>query len=209
MNTLPLIFMLISLFASINHAIEIDYCVGDSSIPRGPEGYACKNPSTLTTDDFVFTGFRGERTTNSIFRNNITLAFAKQFPAINGMGISMARLDLGVGGVIPVHSHRTSEIIVIIKGTIIAGFIDTTNTAYYKKLEVGDVMIFPQAMLHFQINVGDTPAMAIVSLNGASPAVQQTSFSLFAGNLPSKLAEQITLLSHKEVTRMRNLFQSA
>ena len=209
MSTLPTIFILISLFATINHAIEIDYCVGDSNLPRGPEGYACKNPSKLTSDDFVFRNFRGEKQTGGIYKNNITLAFAEQFPAINGLGISMARLDFGVGGVIPLHSHRTSEIIVVIRGTIVAGFIDASNNAYYQKLEVGDVMIFPQAMLHFQVNVGKKPAMAIVSLNGASPAVQQTTYSLFDGNLPAELAEQITLLSQKEVTRMRKLFKTA
>lgn len=208
-NNLAFSFFTLFLFASISKAIEIDYCVGDPNLPRGPEGYACKDPSTLTVDDFIFTGFRGEKTIRNIFRNNITTATVIEYPALNGQGISMARLDFGVGGVIPVHSHRTSEITVVIKGTIIAGFIDTNNTAYYKTLEVGDVMIFPQSMLHFQVNVGRTPATAYVSLNGANPAVQLTPPSLFAGNLPAELAQQITLLSRKEVMRMKRLFGTA
>ncbi|XP_048490404.1 auxin-binding protein ABP19b [Beta vulgaris subsp. vulgaris] len=205
----PAIFFIFSILASFSHAIELDFCVGDPSLPRGPEGYACKNPATITTDDFVYTGFRGERTTTNIFRNNVTLAFANAFPALNGLGISMARLDFGIGGVIPLHSHRTSEVIIVNRGTIIAGFIDTSNTAYYKRLEVGDVMVFPQAMLHFQVNVGNTPATAFVSLNGANPGLQLTTPSLFAGNLPADIAEQITLLSHNEVMRLKRMFGTA
>ncbi|XP_021714976.1 germin-like protein subfamily 3 member 3 [Chenopodium quinoa] len=202
-------FFLFCLLSSLSYAIELDFCVGDPSLPRGPEGHACKDPAKVTTDDFVYTGFRGEKIPNNVFGNNVTLAFSDVFPAFNGLGISMARLDFAVGGVIPVHSHRTSEVLLLVKGSIIAGFIDTNNTAYYKRLEVGDVMVFPQAMLHFQINVGKTPATAFVSLNGANPALQLTPTSLFAGNLPADIAQQITLLSHEEVMRMKRIFGTA
>ena len=67
-------------------------------------------------------------------------------------------------------------------------------------------MIFPQAMLHFQVNVGKIPALAFVALNSANPGLQITTSSLFDGNLPTELAEQITLLSHQEVMRMKTLF---
>ncbi|KMT16968.1 hypothetical protein BVRB_2g044360 [Beta vulgaris subsp. vulgaris] len=208
MNNL-IIFSTFSLLVSLSHAIEFDFCVGDLSLPRGPQGYACKDPASITTDDFVYTGFRGERTTTNIFKNNVTLAFADAFPALNGLGISMARLDFGVGGVIPIHSHRTSEVIILTKGSIIAGFIDTTNTAYYRRLKVGDVMIFPQSMLHFQVNVGKTPATAFVSLNGANPAIQLTTTALFASNLPADIVDQITLLSNEEVMRVKRIFGTA
>uniref|UniRef100_A0A803MG52 Germin-like protein n=1 Tax=Chenopodium quinoa TaxID=63459 RepID=A0A803MG52_CHEQI len=183
MNNLSYFFVL-CLLATLSHAIELDFCVGD---PR----------------------FRGEKTPNNVFGNNVTLAFSDVFPAFNGLGISMARLDFAVGGVIPVHSHRTSEVLILVKGSIIAGFIDTNNTAYYKRLEVGDVMVFPQAMLHFQINVGKTPATAFVSLNGANPALQLTPTALFAGNLPADIAQKITLVSQKEVMQMKRIFGTA
>ena len=142
-----LVFFILSLLASFNHAIELDYCVGDLSLPRGPQGYACRDPATLTADDFIFTGFRGEKSITDVFGYEITLGMSFAFPALNGLGISMARLDIAVDGAVPVHSHRTSEVIIVIKGSIIAGFIDTNNTAYYKRLEVGDVMIFPETLL--------------------------------------------------------------
>jgi len=198
-----------SLLVSLSYAIELDFCVGDPSLPRGPSGYSCKDPSNVTVDDFIYTGFRVGGPTTNTFKNNVNLAFSDAYPALNGLGISMARLDFGVGGAIPIHTHRTSEVLILVKGSIIAGFIDTNNTAYYKTLQVGDVMIFPENMLHFQVNVGDTPALAFVSLNGANPAIQMVSFSLFAGNLPAELAEQTMLMSHKEVMRLKKIFGTA
>ncbi|XP_021754444.1 germin-like protein subfamily 3 member 3 [Chenopodium quinoa] len=203
------VFIIFSLLGSLTLAIELDFCVGDISLPRGPEGYVCKDSSKVTIEDFVYTGFRGEKTITNAFGYNATLAFSNAYPALNGLGISMARLDLKVGGAVPVHSHRTSEVIIVIKGTIIAGFIDSNNKAYYKTLEVGDVMIFPEAMLHFQVNVGKIPALAFVSLNGANPGLQLTTPSLFAGNLPGEIAQKITLLSHEEVKRMKKIFGTA
>jgi len=198
-----------SLLVFLSHAIELDFCVGDPSLPRGPKGYSCKDPSKVTVDDFVYTGFRVGGPTTNTFKNSVNFAVSDKYPALNGLGISMARLDFGVGGVIPIHTHRTSEVIILVEGSIIAGFIDTNNTAYYKMLQVGDVMIFPEAMLHFQVNVGDTPALAFVSLNSANPGFQGVSSSLFAGNLPAKLVEQTTLISPEEVRRLKKIFGTA
>uniref|UniRef100_A0A803MXC3 Germin-like protein n=1 Tax=Chenopodium quinoa TaxID=63459 RepID=A0A803MXC3_CHEQI len=143
---------------------EPDYCIADRSLPRGPTGYACKDPAKVTTDDFVFTGFRGEKDTTNLFQSNATFAFVEQFSGINGLGLSMARL------------------------------------------EAGDVMIFPQYLLHFQTNVGETPALAFVALNGANPGFQITSTALFGGNLPVEIASQITAISPEEVRRLQNVF---
>ncbi|XP_021838466.1 auxin-binding protein ABP19a-like [Spinacia oleracea] len=209
MNTLAIIFIIFlsaTPLSASNANIEVDYCIANRSLPKGHQGYPCKDPAKVTTDDFVFTGFRGEKIITNIFRNNVTRANHDTFPALNGLGLSMSRLDLGVGGIVPVHSHRTSEIIVLINGTIIAGIIDTNNTAYFKRLEPGDVMIFPQFLLHFQVNVGKTRALAFVGLNGANPGIQITSTALFAGNLPAKIASQITLISPGEVRRLRMIF---
>ena len=41
-----------------------------------------------------------------------------------------------------------------------AGFISSANSVYYKTLNKGDVMVFPQGLLHFQINGGWRTATA-------------------------------------------------
>lgn len=208
MNSLAF-FITCALLVSFSHAIASDYCVGDLSLPMGPAGYACKNPNNVTVDDFIFTGFRTGGPTNNIFKNNVNLAFANAYPGLNGLGISMGRLDFGVGGVIPMHTHRTSEVLILIKGKIVAGFIDTNDVAFYKTLEVGDVMVFPEGLLHFQANVGNEPALAFVSLSSPNPGIQVTSSSLFGGNLPAELVERTVLLDHSEVIKLRKIFSNA
>ncbi|XP_074284406.1 auxin-binding protein ABP19b-like [Silene latifolia] len=184
----------------------VDFCVADFDYPVGPAGYPCKNPANLTVDDFVFSGLGVPGNTSNIFKLAATFAVDTTFPALNGLGLSMLRLDIGVGGVVPIHSHRVSELILVIDGPIIAGFISGDNIAYYKKLNKGDIMIFPQNLLHFQVNVGDKPALAFVSLNSASPGFQTTSPSLFGNDLPTNVIEKITLLDAVQVKKLKELF---
>lgn len=206
MNSL-VFFIVFSLFISLSNCdIEFDFCVGDISRQTSPVEYACKNPTTVTIDDFIFTGFRGQKTTTNIYKANATLAFANIFPGLNGLGIATSRVDLSVGGVIPAHTHRTSEFIIVVKGSIIAGFVDTNNTAYFKRLEVGDVMVFPPTLVHFQVNAGTTSATAYSGYNGANPGVQLITNSLLAGNLPTDLITRMTLVNPSEIARLKLLF---
>ncbi|KAK9715664.1 hypothetical protein RND81_06G180900 [Saponaria officinalis] len=202
--TLSLLVLAISSSATT----VVDFCVADFSYPLGPAGYSCKNPKNVTVDDFVFTGLSVPAdTTTSIFNVGPTFAIDTTFPGLNGLGLSMVRLDLGVGGVVPIHTHRASEVILVIDGPIIAGFIAEDNTAYFKTLYKGDIMIFPQGMLHFQVNVGDAPALAFVSLNSPNPGFQITTTSLFANGLPAEVVEKITLLDAQQVKKLKKLFE--
>ncbi|KNA11096.1 hypothetical protein SOVF_138320 [Spinacia oleracea] len=184
----------------------IDFCVADFNFPVTPAGYPCRNPANLTVDDFVFSGLSVAGNTSNIFNVGVTAAFDLTFPALNGLGISLARLDIGVGGVVPIHSHRVSEVILMIEGTIIAGFIGSDNTAYYKTLNKGDIMIFPHTLLHFQVNVGDAPALAFVSLNSANPGFQFITTSIGANDLPTEIVQRITLFDAAQVRRVKRLF---
>lgn len=180
--------------------------MADFNFPVGPAGYPCRNPANLTVDDFVFSGLGVAGNTSNIFRVGVTAAFDLTFPALNGLGLSMARLDIGVGGVVPIHSHRVSEVIMVIEGTIIAGFISSDNTAYFKTLNRGDIMIFPHTLLHFQVNVGETPALAFVSLNSANPGFQFFTTSIGANDLPTDVVQKITLLDAAQVQRVKRIF---
>ena len=149
-------------------------------------------------------GFVGD--TSNFFRVPVSSAFDATLPGLNGLGLSMFRLNIDVGGVIPIHTNQVSELIVVIEGAILAGFIDSDNTTYFKTLNKGDIMIFPQSLLHFQVNVGDVPALAFVSLNSASPGFQLTSGSLLANNLPSSIVQNITLIDEEQVNKLKSIF---
>ncbi|XP_021715151.1 auxin-binding protein ABP19a-like [Chenopodium quinoa] len=201
------IFLLLSLFSIISQAqIVEDFCVADYTLPSGPAGYSCKNSAKVTFDDFVFTGLSAPGDTKNIYKAFVTPAFSSEFAAFNGLGLAMARLDFALDGVIALHVHRTSEVLVLAQGEIIAGFISTSNTAYYKKLKVGDIMVFPQSLLHFQLNVGKTPAVAFVTLNSAKPGLQFIDNSLFAGNFPTDLAVKTMLLDDNQVKKLKKAF---
>ncbi|XP_038987441.1 germin-like protein 8-14 [Phoenix dactylifera] len=202
----PVIFLLLSLLLlPSSHAA--DFCVADLTGHLTPSGYDCKKEAAVTVNDFVFTGLGKAGNTSNLIKAAVTPAFVAQVPGVNGLGISAARLDLAPGGVVPLHTHpAATEFLVVTQGTICAGFISSTaNDVYFKSLNTGDSMLFPQALLHFQVNCGRTTAVAIVSFSSPSPGLQITSFALFANNLPSALVEMVTFLDDAEVKKLKKL----
>ena len=205
---LPLILFIFSLLFSSYHASVLDFCVADFSLPDGPAGYSCKKPSTVTENDFYYSGLRKPGNTSNLIKAAVTPAFAAQFPGVNGLGISLLRLDLAVGGVVPMHTHPGgSEVLYVVYGTITAGFISSSsNVVYLKTLYPGDIMVFPQGLLHFQFNSGKTTALAIASFSSPSPGLQILDFALFANDLPSPILEKVTFLDDAQVKKLKALF---
>ncbi|KAL6996260.1 Auxin-binding protein ABP19a [Sarracenia purpurea var. burkii] len=200
------IFFLFSFLIFSSHVVALDFCVGRLKAPQGPSGYPCKNPAKVTADDFVFSGLGTAGNTSSIINAAVTPAFDAQFPGVNGLGISIARLDLAPGGVIPFHTHpAATEILLVLKGTIVAGFVSSANSVYVKTLKKGDVMVFPQGLLHFQINGGGIPALAFPSFNSPNPGLQILDFALFANNLTSALVEKTTFLDDAQVKKLKGV----
>ncbi|KAG9458081.1 hypothetical protein H6P81_002589 [Aristolochia fimbriata] len=203
MEMLRFFFFFSLLFAASNAA---DFCVGDLKGPVSPAGYSCKVEDKVVVDDFVFSGLGVAGNTTNIIKAAVTPAFSAQFPGVNGLGISLARLDLAAGGVIPIHTHPgASEALVVVQGEICAGFISSANKVYFKSLKKGEVMVFPRGLLHFQINSGGGTAIAFVSFSDPSPGLQITDFALFANNLPSTLVEKVTFLDDAQVKKLKGV----
>ena len=194
------------LLVSSSHAAVQDFCVADLTAPQGPAGYSCKTPAEVTADDFVYSGISVPGNTSTLFNAAINTAFVDKFPGLNGLGVSMARADIATGGVIPMHTHPgASEIILIAKGSVTAGLISSDNTVYLKTLKEGDIMVFPQGLLHFQVNTGRTQALLWVSFGSPNPGLQILSNALFSNNLSSELIEKTTFLDDNEVKRLKAL----
>jgi len=202
--TIFLIFYLLSL--SLAHASVVDFCVADYNAPNGPAGYSCKPPSKVTVNDFTYHGLVAAGNTTNIFKAAVTTALDAQFPGVNGLGISIARLDLAVGGVIPLHTHPgASEVLVVIKGTISAGFVSSDNVVYLKTLHKGDVMIFPQGLLHFQINVGGSNALTFNSFSSANPRLQILDYALFKSDFPTEFITATTFLDAATAKKLKGI----
>ena len=155
---------------------------------------------------FVFSGLAKAGNTSNIIKAAVTPAFIAQFPGVNGLGISLARLDLAPGGVIPFHTHPgASEVLLVLHGSITAGFISSANSVYLKTLKKGQIMVFPQGLLHFQVNAGGKRAIGIVSFSSPSPGLQIEAFAVFGNNLTSALVEKTTFLDHAQVKKLKGI----
>ena len=104
------------------------------------------------------------------------------------------------------HTHpAASEVLLVVQGTICAGFISSANKVYFKELNKGDIMIFPQGLLHFQINSGKGKAIAFVSFSSADPGLQILDFTLFANDLPSGIVEKATFLDDAQMKKLKGV----
>ncbi|KAL9231912.1 hypothetical protein vseg_007073 [Gypsophila vaccaria] len=169
-----------------------DFCVGvnDPNNALFVNGMFCKNPMEATPEDFLFKGLDTPRNTCNKLGSNVTLVTATQVPGLNTLGISIARIDFAPHGLNPPHTHpRASEVLTVLDGTLYVGFVTSNlqnggNKLFTKVLNKGDVFVFPQGLVHFQFNVGNTPAVAIVGLSSQNPGVVTIGNAVFGAQPP-------------------------
>ncbi|KAE8793551.1 Germin-like protein 8-14 [Hordeum vulgare] len=185
-----------------------EFCVADLASSDTPAGYPCKPQAAVTADDFYYRGLGTTGPAINPFKISLSSAFVTNFPGVNGLGISAARVDFAVGGVVPLHWHpAATELIFVLEGTLSCGFISaTSNRVYTKTLYKGDLMVLPQGQQHFQYNLGNTTAAALSTYSSHNPVVQTLDFALFANNLPSEVVNKVTLLDELEVRKLKALF---
>nr|CAD1834571.1 unnamed protein product [Ananas comosus var. bracteatus] len=164
-----------------------DFCVADLKSNIFINGYPCKNPKTVTVEDFSFSGLNIAGNTKNKFGSNVTLANVMTLPGLNTLGVSIARIDYAPYGVVPLHTHpRATEILTVIEGTLVAGFVTSSpnNTLFVKTVRPGDVIVFPIGLIHFQLNVGKGPAVAIVGFNSQNPGFIFIADAVFGSKPP-------------------------
>ncbi|KAL3727932.1 hypothetical protein ACJRO7_032644 [Eucalyptus globulus] len=151
-------------------------------------GKFCKNPSLTTADDFFLSGLQVPRSTVNPVGSNVTQVTVDLIPGLNTLGISLARIDYGIGGLNPPHIHpRGTEVLLVLEGTLYLGFVTSNqlnNTFFEKVVHPGDVFVFPIGMIHFQLNIGKTNAVAISSLSSQNPGVITVANALFNAKPP-------------------------
>ncbi|KAH9612983.1 hypothetical protein KSS87_011970 [Heliosperma pusillum] len=169
-----------------------DFCVGvtDPNQALFVNGMFCKNPMEATPEDFFFKGLDIPRKPNNL-GVNVTLVSAMQVPGLNTLGISLARIDFAPYGLNPPHTHpRATEVLTVMEGTLYVGFVTSNlannggNKLFTKVLNKGDVFVFPQGLVHFQFNVGNTPAVAIAGLSSQNPGVVTIANAVFGAQPP-------------------------
>ncbi|WCJ43687.1 RmlC-like cupins superfamily protein [Euphorbia peplus] len=193
-NSLALASTILALAFSFGNAFDPsplqDFCVAINDIKTGVfvNGKFCKDPAKVTADDFFHSGLHIPGNTSNQLGVNVTLLTVDSIAGLNTNGLSIARIDFAPnGGLNPPHHHpRAAELLTVLKGTLYSGFITTNpnHILYSKILKEGDVFLFPFGMIHFQMNIGKTPAVAIAALSSQSPSVMTESNAMF-GSVPS------------------------
>ncbi|CAN6294999.1 unnamed protein product [Urochloa humidicola] len=209
---LPLVAAIIALVAGHGAAFDPnplqDFCVADNTSTVHVNGIPCKDPATVTPDDF-FSGVdrAGAGTTSSRYRFT---ALPVQIPGLNTLGASHVRVDVPPGAVFPPHYHpRASETAVVLDGAVYFGFVSSypDNKVYAKVLQKGDVFAVPQGLIHFLYNNGTEPASLYASLSSQNPGLVLLANALFGSGLSDDLLAKAFLTdidtTHKIGTKFR------
>ncbi|KAI3462467.1 hypothetical protein Pfo_019130 [Paulownia fortunei] len=171
-----------------------DFCVAvnDSMAAVFVNGKICKNPNMVVAEDFFFPGLNKPGNTSNPLGSMVTPVNVNQLPGLNTLGVSLARIDFAPYGLNPPHTHpRASEVLVVLEGTLYVGFVTSNpanpnmkNKLFTKYLYPGDVFVFPQGLIHFQFNVGNTNAVAFAGLSSQNPGVITIANAVFGSEPP-------------------------
>ncbi|KAM3310150.1 hypothetical protein ACQJBY_031065 [Aegilops geniculata] len=139
-------------------------------------------PMNITGDFFTYTGFRVTNETMPWPRRNLiaTKANMEAFPALNGQSVSYTKLVFPSECVNPPHTHpRAAELLLVLNGALSVGFVDTTGKLYTQDLSAGDMFVFPKGLVHYQYNLGQSPAIALSAFGSAAPGTVNVPASVF------------------------------
>ncbi|CAA0834737.1 Germin-like protein subfamily 1 member 1 [Striga hermonthica] len=185
-----------------------DYCVADTKNSRGffSNGVPCIDPDDTLASHFATSALSRPGKMNQ-FGFNVTLTNVNNLPGINTFGLVMARIDIEVNGLVPPHSHpRASELVILQEGSLLVGFVDTTNRLYTQILRPGDSFVFPKGLIHFLYNTDLVkPAFAVSGLNSQNPGAQISSLATFTSNpnLPDDVLKKAFKITGQDVMRIR------
>ncbi|XP_052173482.1 germin-like protein subfamily 1 member 1 [Diospyros lotus] len=188
-----------------------DYCVADTTSPQGRDlfinGAPCINPAMATPSHFATSALAMRGNTANQVGSNVSLTTTRNLPGLNTQGLAMARVDFAARGIVPPHAHpRASEVTICIQGSILVGFINTTNHLFTQQLRAGDSFVFPKGLVHFLYNVDAmTPAVAVAGLNSQNPGAQLVSLATFATKpaIPDEVVERAFQITGQELARIR------
>ncbi|KAH0461402.1 hypothetical protein IEQ34_008977 [Dendrobium chrysotoxum] len=162
------------------HYQSQDFCVADLNSRIKVDGFTCKSSSEVDETDFFFSGLAAPASTANAMGTAATPADVRQIPGLNTLSISMSRYDFAPGGVNPPHVHpRATEILFVVDGELLVGFLTTSNKLFTKIVSKGEIFVFPRGLLHFQFNNGSSAAVVIAAFDNQLPGTQPVAAALF------------------------------
>ncbi|XP_019165020.1 PREDICTED: germin-like protein subfamily 1 member 1 [Ipomoea nil] len=211
-------FLLKAIIVCLSFVVELvksdpdplqDYCVADTKNTKNLflNGVACINPDLAVASNFATSALAKPGNTKNTFGFNVTATNVAVLPGVNTQGLTLARVDLAPGGLVPPHTHpRASEVTIVLKGAVLVGFVDTSNRLFTQQLRAGDSFVFPKALIHFLFNM-DTmkPALAVSGLSSQNPGAQLTSLATFATKpaVPDEVLKKAFQINGIDVAKIR------
>lgn len=187
-----------------------DYCVADTKAKESffINGKPCIDPTLASTSHFYTSALsKPGNTKANVFGFNVTLTNTVNLPGLNTLGLTLARVDLSENGIVPPHSHpRASEVTICLKGSILVGFVDTSNRLFTQRLLPGDSFVFPKALIHFLYNTDfNRPALALSGLSSQNPGVQLAALASFTSkpSIPDQILAKAFQITGQDVSRIR------
>ncbi|KAK4347416.1 hypothetical protein RND71_033755 [Anisodus tanguticus] len=168
-------------------------------------GKVCKDPNLVEAEDFLFSGLHIAGNTSTPSGNIGTKAI---IPGLNTFGLSMARGDFAPSGFSSPHVHpRASEMVLVLEGHLEVGFVTSNleNRLITKFLQVGDVFVFPQGLVHFQRNArGDTHVVSLSAFSSQNSELSRVSVACFESNpaIPVDLLAKAFQVDEKTASQM-------
>ncbi|XP_072951964.1 germin-like protein 3-8 [Typha angustifolia] len=212
--------LLLAAIFSINYSACVadpdplqDFCVADlNSTDVTVNGFPCKPASAVVSDDFFFSGLATGGDTSGMFGSNITQANVASFPGLNTLGLSMNRADFAPGGVNALHSHpRATELVFVVEGELLVGFVSTANVFYSKVVKAGESFVIPRGLVHFQYNAGKVNARAMTVFNSQLPGVVLAPFTLFGSKpaIPDEVLAKTFQVDNNVIDLLKSKFVGA
>ncbi|GMY24160.1 germin-like protein subfamily 1 member 7 isoform X2 [Fagus crenata] len=186
--TLALLALATSLASAYDPSPLQDFCVAINNTDSAVfvNGKFCKDPAIVTANDFLFSGLNVPGNTENKLGTDATNVNVDTLPGLNTQGLALSRVDYAPYGVNPPHTHpRATEILLVVEGTLYAGFVTSDPSKLFAKvLNKGDVFVFPMGLVHFQMNIGKTNALAFASFNSQNPGVSTIANAVFGSTPP-------------------------
>ncbi|KAF8397398.1 hypothetical protein HHK36_016311 [Tetracentron sinense] len=196
-KSIVILAVLALLFVDQIHAADPDL-VSDFAVPDGVD------ESKLDGVFFTYTGLRGgaPSSNNGVGRKTVSV---RDFPALNGMGVSMELLEFAPGAVNVPHTHpRGGEIFFVVEGALTVGTTDSNGKLYKNVLQKGDVFVFPKGLPHYQANFDKTNKATVVSAFASSNAgTVSLPKNLFGSNIPNEVLTKAFKISAGNLQQLK------
>lgn len=151
-------------------------------------------------DEFVF-DVRNQTSVAMGTGGTIQAGDADTTPALVGTGMSYSLFTIEAGGENLPHYHpRASEFLYLIEGELEVAFVTTAGHVIKNTMVAGQATIFPEAMIHYQRNIGQSQAQYISTLNSEVPGV--ASMRVWE-SLPTQALGQALRMSEEETKKFQ------